>query len=204
MESLLPFLQGTCTPYNMPVYPGAQRKIAESLSNRNEATRLAFRKQVFATEPYRFDIWCSDPTYAPETSSSKSIGRRPPRHVHNPRELVLFTRCSDQRIGARLICYRKARPGSQLHPPDTKASQIAKVHLSNGILQDEGRIRDGEHIIGADSTLHIRRSFHQAVSLQNHSALLQAAPTQIELLTRRAYKPRLSLTAISISCSDPR
>ena len=28
MESLLPFLQGTCTPYNMPVYPGAQCKIA--------------------------------------------------------------------------------------------------------------------------------------------------------------------------------
>ncbi|MGB6691217.1 MAG: hypothetical protein WBE76_25570, partial [Terracidiphilus sp.] len=28
MESLLPFLQGTCTPYNTPVYPGAQRKIA--------------------------------------------------------------------------------------------------------------------------------------------------------------------------------
>ena len=28
MESLLPFLQGTCTPYNMPVYPGAQRIIA--------------------------------------------------------------------------------------------------------------------------------------------------------------------------------
>ncbi len=24
MESLLPFLQGTCTPYNMPVYPGAR------------------------------------------------------------------------------------------------------------------------------------------------------------------------------------
>jgi hypothetical protein len=30
MDSLLPFLQGTCTPYNMPVYPGAQRKIAIS------------------------------------------------------------------------------------------------------------------------------------------------------------------------------
>ena len=30
MESLLPFLQGTCTPYNMPVYPGAQCMIAES------------------------------------------------------------------------------------------------------------------------------------------------------------------------------
>ena len=26
MDSLLPFLQGTCTPYNMPVYPGARRK----------------------------------------------------------------------------------------------------------------------------------------------------------------------------------
>jgi len=24
MNSLLPFLQGTCTPYNMPVYPGAR------------------------------------------------------------------------------------------------------------------------------------------------------------------------------------
>jgi hypothetical protein len=32
MESLLPFLQGTRTPYNMPVYPGAQRKIASSLT----------------------------------------------------------------------------------------------------------------------------------------------------------------------------
>ena len=31
MESLLPFLQGTCTPYNMPVYPGAQRIIANAL-----------------------------------------------------------------------------------------------------------------------------------------------------------------------------
>jgi hypothetical protein len=31
MESLLPFLQGTCTPYNMPVYPGAQCQIANAL-----------------------------------------------------------------------------------------------------------------------------------------------------------------------------
>jgi hypothetical protein len=31
MESLAPFLQGTCTPYNMPVYPGAQCMIAKSL-----------------------------------------------------------------------------------------------------------------------------------------------------------------------------
>jgi hypothetical protein len=25
MDSLLPFLQGSCIPYNMPVYPGALR-----------------------------------------------------------------------------------------------------------------------------------------------------------------------------------
>jgi hypothetical protein len=31
MESLAPFLQGTSTPYNMPVYPGAQYIIAKSL-----------------------------------------------------------------------------------------------------------------------------------------------------------------------------
>ena len=31
MESLLPFPQGTRTPYNLPVYPGAQRIIADSL-----------------------------------------------------------------------------------------------------------------------------------------------------------------------------
>ena len=33
MESLFPFLQGTCTPYNMPVYPGAQRIIAKALTD---------------------------------------------------------------------------------------------------------------------------------------------------------------------------
>jgi hypothetical protein len=31
MDSLLPFLQGTCTPYNMPVYPGALRLAGEPL-----------------------------------------------------------------------------------------------------------------------------------------------------------------------------
>ena len=31
MESLSPFLWGSCIPYNMPVYPGAQRKIANAL-----------------------------------------------------------------------------------------------------------------------------------------------------------------------------
>ena len=40
MESLLPFLQGTCTPYNMPVYPGAQRIIAKSLAESPFSARL--------------------------------------------------------------------------------------------------------------------------------------------------------------------
>ena len=31
MELLAPFLQGTSTPYNMPVYPGAQCIIANAL-----------------------------------------------------------------------------------------------------------------------------------------------------------------------------
>jgi hypothetical protein len=34
MDSLRPFLQGSCIPYNMPVYPGAQRIIANSLKER--------------------------------------------------------------------------------------------------------------------------------------------------------------------------
>ncbi len=38
MESLLPFLQGTCTPYNMPVYPGAQCIIANALIDRRIST----------------------------------------------------------------------------------------------------------------------------------------------------------------------
>jgi hypothetical protein len=67
---------------------------------------------------------------------------------------MFFTRWSGQRIGNRLIFCRKVRPCSQLHRPDTEASQIAEVHLSNRIFQDEGRVRDGEHIVGADSTLH--------------------------------------------------
>ena len=67
---------------------------------------------------------------------------------------MLFTRWSDQRLGTRLIFYRKVRPGSELHRPNTEASQIAEVHLADRILQDEGRIRDGEHIVGADTTLH--------------------------------------------------
>ncbi len=36
MESLLPFLQGTCTHYNMPVYPGAQCTIANSYFERGK------------------------------------------------------------------------------------------------------------------------------------------------------------------------
>ena len=84
----------------------------------------------------------------------KSSGRRPPRHIHNPSELMFFTRWSGQRIDTGFIFCRQVRPCSQLHRPNTEASQIAEVHLANSILQDEGRVRDGEHIVGADSTLH--------------------------------------------------
>ena len=38
MESLAPFLQGTCTPYNMPVYPGAQC-INRRITHRETAKR---------------------------------------------------------------------------------------------------------------------------------------------------------------------
>jgi len=40
-------------------------------------------------------------------TSSKSSGCRPPRHIHNPRKLMFFTRWSDQRIGTRLILLQK-------------------------------------------------------------------------------------------------
>jgi hypothetical protein len=86
----------------------------------------------------------------------KSSGRRPPRHIHNPSELMFFTRRSSQRIGTGFIFYRKVRPCSQLHRPNTEASQIAEVHLTASILQDERRIRDCEHIVGADFKLQFR------------------------------------------------
>src|SRR6266702_3179636 len=70
------------------------------------------------------------------TSSSKSIGRRPARHVHNSSELMFFTGWSGHRIGTSLIFYRKVRPGGELHRPNTQASQIAEVHLANRVLQD--------------------------------------------------------------------
>jgi hypothetical protein len=54
---------------------------------------------------------------------------------------MFFTRWSGQRIDTVFIFYRKVRPCSQLHRPDTEASQIAEVHLANSILQDEGRVR---------------------------------------------------------------
>jgi hypothetical protein len=33
-------------------------------------------------------------------------------------------------------------------------AEVAEVHLADRILQDEGGVRDDEHIVGADSTLH--------------------------------------------------
>jgi len=44
MESLAPFLQGTCTPYNMPVYPGAQCIIANALIDPGAACRLRLNR----------------------------------------------------------------------------------------------------------------------------------------------------------------
>lgn len=107
------------------------------------------------------------------TSLSKCIGRRPSGRIHNPTELMFFTRWSSQPIGTVFIFFRKIRPSSQLHRPDTETSQIAEVHLSYRIFQDEERVRDGEHIVGADSTLHYPAFFHQTLSLQNHSKILQ-------------------------------
>ena len=51
MESLLPFLQGTCTPYNMPVYPGAQRIIAKSLINRDRYCEVGIAASFPADKP---------------------------------------------------------------------------------------------------------------------------------------------------------
>ncbi len=48
-ESLLPFLQGTCTPYNMPVYPGAQRIIANALNK--EPTSNDMSASVYKFSP---------------------------------------------------------------------------------------------------------------------------------------------------------
>jgi hypothetical protein len=112
----------------------------------------------------------------------KSSGRRPPRYVHNPIELMLFTRWNGQRIGAGLIFFRKVRPCSQLHRPNTEASQIAEVHLSNRILQDEGRVRDGDPIVGANSTLH-------------HPAFLQPGCIFCRI-NPRYFRPRLVNRAV--------
>jgi hypothetical protein len=93
----------------------------------------------------------------------------------------------------RFYLLQKGSLGSELHRPDTEAAQIAEVHLANRILQDEGRVRNGEPIVGADSRFIIRRSFHQAVSLQNQSKILQAAATHT---TRVAHPESLQSQVI--------
>ena len=50
MESLLPFLQGTCTPYNMPVYPGAQCIIANALTEPTLRSGRLTASYTFAVE----------------------------------------------------------------------------------------------------------------------------------------------------------
>src|SRR5271168_2363415 len=117
---------------------------------------------------------------------------------------MFFTSRSDQRVGTRLIFYRKVRPCSQLHRPDREASQIAEVHLADRILQNEGKVRDGKHVVGADSTLHYPAFLPLGRIFAESPRYFRPRLHKIELLSLRAYKPRLSLTAISMSCSDPR
>ena len=52
MESLSPFLWGSCIPYNMPVYPGAQRIIAESLTEAYYSPRVDQCRGMSASEVY--------------------------------------------------------------------------------------------------------------------------------------------------------
>jgi hypothetical protein len=47
MDSLLPFLQGTYTPYNMPVYPGAQCIIANALVEVRISTEMSASVREF-------------------------------------------------------------------------------------------------------------------------------------------------------------
>ena len=62
MESLAPFLQGTCTPYNMPVYPGAQCKIANALFEQSPAWKRA--------------LTCSRKSRTPKGIGSEKFGLR--------------------------------------------------------------------------------------------------------------------------------
>jgi 6-phosphogluconate dehydrogenase (decarboxylating) len=47
MESLAPFLQGTCTPYNMPVYPGAQCIVADAHIRHRSVVRIVTRRRAY-------------------------------------------------------------------------------------------------------------------------------------------------------------
>ena len=64
MESLLPFLQGTCTPYNMPVYPGAQCQIADALTEKQGFTWPNSRVVVHMASEMRHgaDVKCAGTT----------------------------------------------------------------------------------------------------------------------------------------------
>jgi hypothetical protein len=54
MESLAPFLQGTCTPYNMPVYPGAQRQIANALTDDKKQATWTYSRIYVQVKNFRF------------------------------------------------------------------------------------------------------------------------------------------------------
>ena len=51
MESLAPFLQGTCTPYNMPVYPSALRIAGHSAPFMPETGHGLPRRRMADFEP---------------------------------------------------------------------------------------------------------------------------------------------------------
>jgi hypothetical protein len=55
MDSLSPFLQGTCTPYNMPVYPGAQCIIAKLRFQSADVWKrgMAYSRQLITEDCFR-------------------------------------------------------------------------------------------------------------------------------------------------------
>jgi hypothetical protein len=63
MDSLLPFLQGTCTPYNMPVYPGALR-IAGNTARTPSMSALAIYRQLGRVDRAGHSPLVSDTTEA--------------------------------------------------------------------------------------------------------------------------------------------
>ena len=86
MESLLPFLQGTCTPYNMPVYPGAQRMIAKPLIE-----RFRFLRTIRTSSPGKQEAVSKRP-------SAKAV----PKRLLLNAQLPAFLNAERRTLNARL------------------------------------------------------------------------------------------------------